>query len=62
MELRKSETDRMIFGVCGGIAQRFGWDSTLVRIVFSVAVFAAVGSPILLYLVLAFIMPKEYEY
>jgi len=33
-KLYLSETDKKIAGVCGGIAERFGWDSTLVRLVW----------------------------
>jgi phage shock protein C len=34
--LYRSTTDRKIKGVCGGIAERFGWDSSIVRIAFIV--------------------------
>mgnify|MGYP005875047851 CR=1 len=55
-ELRKSRRDKMLFGVCGGIAERFGWDSTLIRIGFVIGAFFA-GSAILFYFLLALIMP-----
>ena len=32
--LVKSSYDKMLFGVCGGLAQRFGMDSTVVRAIF----------------------------
>ncbi|TBR10927.1 MAG: PspC domain-containing protein, partial [Lysobacter sp.] len=32
--IRRSRHDRMVAGVMGGIARRFGWSSTLLRIVF----------------------------
>lgn len=56
--LRKSATDKMIFGVCGGISDYLGWDSNLVRIIFIVATFIGFGSPVLIYLILALAMPK----
>jgi phage shock protein PspC (stress-responsive transcriptional regulator) len=57
-KLRKSTTDKMVFGVCGGIAEYFGWDPTLVRVIFIVLTFAGIGSPILIYLILALIIPN----
>ena len=48
----------MVFGVCGGIAEYFGWDPTLVRVIFIVLTFAGIGSPILIYLILALIIPN----
>ncbi|MEX0780613.1 MAG: PspC domain-containing protein [Balneolales bacterium] len=56
--LRKSISDSMLFGVCGGIAEYFGWNSTLVRVVFLIAAFVGIGSPILVYLILALVLPK----
>lgn len=54
--LRKSHSDKMISGVCGGIAEYLGWDPTIVRILFVVATFLS-GFPLLIYLVLMFVMP-----
>ncbi len=47
----------MIAGVCGGIAEYLGWDSTLVRILFVILVFSSVGTMVLIYFILALIMP-----
>lgn len=49
----------MISGVCGGIAQYLGWDSTLVRILFVVLTFLVWGVPIILYFILALVMPER---
>lgn len=56
-KLRKSRTDKMLAGVCGGIAEYLGWDSTIVRIILLVLVFSSFGSMVLLYFILALIMP-----
>ncbi len=56
-KLRKSRTDKMIAGVCGGISNYLGWDSTIVRIIFVILVLSSVGSMVLLYFILALIMP-----
>lgn len=55
--LSKSRTDKMIAGVCGGIAEYLGWDATIVRIIFVVLTIMGWGSPILLYFILALVMP-----
>lgn len=57
--LSRSSHDKMLLGVCGGLAQRFGIDSTLIRVIFVIATVVGFGSPILLYFILAFIMPKD---
>lgn len=50
----------MVAGVLGGIAERFGWDVTLVRVAFVVGSIVSVGFPgILVYLLLWIIMPAD---
>ena len=53
----RSRTDRKIAGVCGGIAQANGWDSTVVRLVW-VALVIFGGTGVLAYLILWVIMPE----
>lgn len=50
--------DRKIAGVAGGIAERFGWDPTIVRIAWIAALFASSGTAVPVYILLAFFMPK----
>lgn len=47
----------MITGVCGGLAEYLGWDTTLVRILYVVLILVFWGIPVLLYFILALIMP-----
>jgi phage shock protein C len=55
--LRKSR-DRVLGGVCGGIAEWLGWDPTLVRILYVVVSVVSIAFPgILIYLILWLIMP-----
>lgn len=50
----------MIAGVLGGIAERFGWDPTLVRVVFVVGSVLSVAFPgMLVYVLLWIIMPDD---
>jgi len=58
-KLVRSNKDRKILGVCGGIAEYLHIDSTLVRIIWAVAV-CCFGSGLLLYLIAGFIMPQDF--
>ena len=57
-KLYRSRTDRKILGVCGGLAEYFNVDSTLVRVIV-VLVALLGGCGLLAYLVAALIMPEE---
>ncbi|HTM70187.1 MAG TPA: PspC domain-containing protein [Luteimonas sp.] len=58
--LTRSRSDRMLAGVIGGIARRFGWDSNLTRIGYVVLSIASAAFPgILVYLILWLLMPEE---
>lgn len=61
METKKRlvRKNKMILGVCGGIADYFNMDPTLVRIITVLLVFLGIGSPILVYLIMAIVMPAE---
>lgn len=56
-KLYKSERDRKICGVCGGIAEYFGIDSTVVRLVFVLFGLMSVG--VVFYILAALLMPNE---
>jgi phage shock protein C len=57
-KLTKSKKERKIFGVCGGIAEYFDVDPTLMRVIW--IVFCCLGgSGIVAYLLAALIMPEE---
>jgi phage shock protein C len=59
--LYRSRTDKVFAGVCGGLARRYGWDSSIVRVIFICAsVFLAMFGPLIIaYLVAMLIVPKE---
>ena len=60
MALERSKKDRMIAGVCGGIAKSLGWDPTLVRVTYVLAsLFSAAFPGILVYIILWAVMPEE---
>ncbi len=54
--LTRSANDKVIGGVCGGLAQYFGIDAVIVRLIFVALIFAG-GMGILLYPILWLIMP-----
>jgi phage shock protein PspC (stress-responsive transcriptional regulator) len=59
--LRRSN-DRIIAGVCGGIAEWLGWDPTIVRLLYIAgSVLSAAFPGILVYIVLWIVMPKPGE-
>ena len=58
--LQRSRDQRMIAGVCGGIAEWLGWSPTLVRVLFVlVSVLSAAFPGIIVYIVLWVLMPKR---
>ena len=59
-KLCKSNKNRKICGVCGGIAEYLNADPTLIRLAFAVIALAA-GSGILAYFLAALIMPEAVE-
>jgi len=60
MALQRAADNRMIAGVCGGLAKYFGWDPTVLRIVYVVASLLSVAFPgILVYILLWILMPLD---
>lgn len=57
-KLFRSETDKMIGGVCGGLAQYFNIDSTIVRLIFALIVIYG-GTGLILYIILWIVVPSE---
>ena len=56
--LYKSKTNKVISGVCGGIAEYFNVDPTLVRVIWALATFFTAFSGLLVYIVCAIVMPE----
>ena len=58
-KLHRSSSNRIIAGVCGGIAQWLGWSPTTVRVLYVVISILSVAFPgILVYLILWVAMPQ----
>ena len=60
-KLYRSSRDKKLLGVCGGIAEYFEIDSTIVRLIL-VLIALAGGSGLILYLIAALIMPVNNNY
>jgi phage shock protein C len=58
-KLYRSRTNRYIAGVCGGLGDYFKMDPTLVRLIFVLAALVGWGTPVILYIVMAIIVPEE---
>ncbi len=59
-KLHKSSTDRVLTGVCGGLAEYFEVDSVLIRLIFIISIFIG-GIGIFVYIVLFFLMSKDVQ-
>jgi phage shock protein C len=58
--LYRSRTDRILAGVCGGLAERLGVDPSLIRIAWAVLALATAVVPfVVLYVVMAVIVPER---
>lgn len=59
-KLYRSTTNKMLGGVCGGLAEYIGWDPTFVRIIYAlVSIFSAAFPGIIVYLVFWVIVPMR---
>lgn len=57
--LRRSSTDKMVAGVCGGWAQLLGIDAAILRILLVAATIFGIGTPILIYAICWIVMPED---
>ncbi|NVJ66984.1 MAG: PspC domain-containing protein [Gammaproteobacteria bacterium] len=57
--LKRSKTNKMLAGVCGGLAKRFDMDPTLMRIIYIVASVLTATVGFWLYLILWLVIPEE---
>jgi phage shock protein PspC (stress-responsive transcriptional regulator) len=59
MALHRSNRNKVIAGVCGGIAEWLGWDPTVTRILFVVVSVLSVAFPgLIVYILLWIVMPQ----
>ena len=58
-KLYRSRNNRMLFGVCAGLANFFGMDPTIMRLIFAVGTLFGFGSFLFIYIVLFIVVPEE---
>lgn len=61
MKACRSTSNRMIAGVCGGLAEHAGWSPTRLRVVWVLATIFTAFAGVVIYLALWFLMPKTSE-
>jgi phage shock protein C len=59
MRITRSSENKMVAGVCAGIAESVGLDAALLRILFVFCTVFGIGSPIIIYLILSVVLPKQ---
>ena len=59
-KLYKSSTDKKVMGVCGGLAEYFNVDATVIRIIFFFLIFAW-SAGFWIYLLLGIVLPYDYQ-
>lgn len=57
--LTRSKSDRWLAGVCSGIANYFGWDVAILRLIYLVLTVCTAFSGIILYVALWICMPED---
>ncbi len=65
-DIKRAKRDRWIMGVCGGIAHRYGWSSTVVRLVTIILAIIIPGFSViptlLVYFLLGYLLPETDEF
>lgn len=59
-KLLRSKSNRMVCGVCAGVAEYFSIDPTVVRLLAVLAGVASAGTAMIVYLVAAVLIPEEW--
>ena len=57
--LNRSKSNRMIAGVCAGLADYLNMDPTVVRLLFVLGFFALHGGLVIAYIIIALVTPEE---
>jgi phage shock protein C len=59
MPLHRSRTNKVIAGVCGGVAEFLGWNPTLVRVLWVILTPTTLFAGFIVYLLLWLLMPES---
>lgn len=59
-KLTRSSSDKVVAGICGGLAERFGMDITLVRLIYVlISIFSAGFPGFIVYVILWVVIPAD---
>ena len=58
-QLTRSTSNRMIAGVCAGLGEYLGIDPTIIRLLTVLAFFTGFGGIVLVYLIMAIVVPEQ---
>lgn len=58
-KLKRSKSNRMLCGVCGGLGEYLNLDPTIIRIIWIFCALAGLGTGAVIYIIVAVIMPEE---
>jgi phage shock protein C len=61
-KLRKSRSDKYIFGVCGGLGEYLSIDSTIIRLIWFILALTSFGTFALAYLICGLVIPEDDGY
>lgn len=61
MALKRTTSNQVVAGVCGGLAREFNIDVVPIRLIFIILTLAGILPGVLLYLVLWIVMPEDDE-
>ena len=57
--LKRSREDRMLLGVCGGLARTFGIEASIVRLLWALFSIGSLGTGVIIYVLMALILPED---
>ncbi|MDR1806754.1 MAG: PspC domain-containing protein [Propionibacteriaceae bacterium] len=57
--LARSRTNKVLAGVCGGVAEYAGWDAGVIRAIAAIACLFTAGTVLLIYVVLWIVLPEQ---
>ncbi|TFG97240.1 MAG: PspC domain-containing protein [Calditrichales bacterium] len=60
-KLYRSRQQKMIGGVCGGLAEYFDLDVSLIRVIWAIGTFLSAGAGILVYIIMLIVFPEAPE-
>lgn len=58
-KLKRSKTNRMVCGVCGGLGEYLNIDPTIIRIIWLLCSLAGLGTGAIIYLIAAIVVPED---